>query len=107
MKLRFKLTPPKYCAKCDYPDIRIGALKVFGRLHCNSEITGGWSIASWKWDDSITWSWFLHWDKPSRKDRFNKWIGYYKHNNGFHSHICIPFIGVFSFSTQRPMWKTV
>lgn len=102
MRLKFQLSPPKYCAPCDYPDIRIGALRLFARSHSNGETNGNWVIASWHRAKSITWRWSLHWNK-SRKWGARKWVGPNGHGN---ASISIPIVGELTLNWQPHMWRS-
>lgn len=105
MRLRFQLRPSQNAAPYDYPNIRIGALRLFAREHCNGKINGGWAIASWHHQKSITWRWFLYWGPWNRNKECKKiggWSGPNGHGNKW---LIIPVIGRFEISWQQSMWR--
>jgi len=80
-KIRFKKPPTEVGGS----RIIIGPLKIWSRLHGNLEPIRGHCVASWHWEDSITWSWGLYWYWPTLKTPF----------------------GRFSYQSQKPMRGTL
>lgn len=101
MRLNFQLKPPVFCAKCDYPNIRIGALRIFARTHGNGVCDGGWMLFSWHWQNSITWRSALSW-RPGFGLWFTRWAG----PNGYGFTVVKTPGGIFRYAWQPNMWKS-
>lgn len=101
MRLEFKLRTPEGFSKCDYPQIRIGAMKFLCRCHGNSTLNGGWGIASWHWKNSITWRWTIQWH-PNKSHTF-----LYKYPNGKAGTAALSLwrLGHLYFAWQENMWR--
>lgn len=100
MRLAFKLKAPPRMAPVDYPNIRIGALRLFAREHCNGKPTGGWVIASWHHQESITWRWLFTWSPHLGLPRFIASSARYGS-----AEIRLPIMGCFYVSWQPAMWR--
>lgn len=98
----FKLRAPAGRASVDYPNIRIGALRLFSRVHCNGKATGDWMVAGWHWPSSITWRWSLKWSKsrPIKKLHFHRY-----NNGGGSAWVRLPLVGQLHLSWQTNMWR--
>jgi hypothetical protein len=64
-----------------------------------------WNIASYHSPHSLTWRWILSFGL-FRGDERRIWpiVMADRHNTGMHILVRIPWVGMFTFSTQRPMW---
>jgi hypothetical protein len=80
--------------------MKIGALTILSRMHCNGTPTDGWLLAGWHPRASITWRWGLDWSpyKP-----YNDSFFFIKTNGGGIAGFRLPYLGNVSFSTQEFM----
>lgn len=84
----------------------------YGLRFFNKSFQGWWIIASYHHQDSITWRWSIIFDGRYSKICLPKFgPGYYMGTKYFSPNgdlsiwLVIPWVGTFSFNTQKHMWR--
>lgn len=87
--------------------MKIGALTLLKRVHCNGVPTNGVLIAAWHWPWSITWRWHFSWSPgiAGRAGPYFMRTCRYRPGLNFHAGLNLPLIGSFSMQTQPNMPK--
>lgn len=85
--------------------MRIGALCLFKRQHCNGKPSNSWIIASWHWKWSLTWRWVITYTKKHSGNVGFYFRRVYKYSKGlnFHCGFNLPIIGSVNIQTQPNM----
>lgn len=85
--------------------MKIKALTLFHRMHCNGTPSKSILLAAWHWKWSLTWRWHLSWSPWLAGQTGFYFMRVYRHQPGinFHCGASLPLLGSFSIQTQPNM----
>lgn len=85
--------------------MKIGALTLFKRQHCNGVPSKGILLAAWHWKWSLTWRWHLSWSPVVSCSMGPYFARTYSYRRGFNfcAILNLPIIGGFKIETQPNM----